>query len=598
MESLTVRQKPFPGESITSYLFRLKDGNGAAGLRIFNLFTSRNKHIQSTDLLTLDIFPKSFIDVDKLSIATGCSNDLLLKTTFFPVLKTFRVDDEIEHSRFISGMLSNEYRFCPYCLKEKSYYRLLWRIADISICADHGCKLLNSCGACGKHILLSNMYKTHLFEYLCPFCNSYLCNSKASPANANELKKNKWTMKAWTSLLTSPICIDSKELAIRLLYVIGNFESAFYRESFSSSIPNKILLASLLQHARGSLSQDRTLHLSFVLQTLYQHGVSIEEFLKLEIPQSFRTSLQYNFGRKVERFMCQAPWCQGYQVPGSLIKTGTSVKKMNTGEKLSYYMACQKCGCEYAIQDSGQIVERTYFIEGYRKLSTISGRGSSIKALAREINITEEKIRRLLAYFNNQNLFQGFYQALQPNGKLLTAVIAAIKNGVTIKEIQSWECWKNDFHFLVYRFHPLTMRALLTLKRPRFNKRENDNKYVHQVREILEKMLDGDKNISISAVSRQLNVVPETLRHWGCNTYIAQMKEIQMKQRLENFKMRVYRQVDVYLQNRLDQIITSNELYNHLGVKRTVLWRNAPELTAYITDRLRGHNQSFNNETI
>lgn len=83
------------------------------------------------------------------------------------------------------------------------------------------------------------------------------------------------------------------------------------------------VLPTLLQHARDSLSQQRTLHLSFLLNILNKHYHSINEFLEITVPDCFVESvIQGGVVRRTDHLSCLAPWCNGYQRPGTLVKTG------------------------------------------------------------------------------------------------------------------------------------------------------------------------------------------------------------------------------------------------------------------------------------
>ncbi|WAH37450.1 hypothetical protein [Alicyclobacillus dauci] len=213
-------------------------------------------------------------------------------------------------------------------------------------------------------------------------------------------EKQQWMLEAWeTLLLGNEVHLEPTEVAARLLYLVGGRDSVFNREISMSSLPDPTVLPTLLQHARGSLSEKRTLHLSFLLSTLYEHGIPMLEFVAVNVPQSFLDSLRKEAVRKVDELSCQAPWCNGFQLRGTLVKTGTTVKRRKSGEVLLYYLACLKCGCEYALDEQGELKERTYFISGHKLLRQLSPQILGLKDMARQTGMTEDKIRRCLAYF-------------------------------------------------------------------------------------------------------------------------------------------------------------------------------------------------------
>jgi hypothetical protein len=82
--------------------------------------------------------------------------------------------------------------------------------------------------------------------------------------------------------------------------------------------------SSLLQNARGTLPQSRFPHLSFILTTLYEHGIEMAKFLEMRVPIKFSTSVLQQRVSKIHELSCIAPWCANYKAPGTLVKTGTS----------------------------------------------------------------------------------------------------------------------------------------------------------------------------------------------------------------------------------------------------------------------------------
>lgn len=103
-------------------------------------------------------------------------------------------------------------------------------------------------------------------------------------------------------------------------------------------------------------------------------------------------------------------------------------------------------------------------------------------------------------------------------------------------------------------------------------------------------MLKEDIDITISSVSNMVGVCPETLRNWGCNQDIARAKKEQNEKRKQQMKNDLYTSIDHYIEVHKKVSIYTSELYKHLGKQRTVLWRVAPEITSYVTERVNQHN--------
>lgn len=589
-EKFTVRTKPLEGESLWGFIFRLLRLNGIPLLVFMNRIKTSNTHyVQRADLGLLDYIPTSLIDIGQIAELTGCSIDELLDMTFCNVLKTFGVNQDEEHARFMSGIVQNKYRFCPKCLRNRAYHRLLWKLSHIAVCPIHEISLMERCHACQKAIKFKEMVDLDG----CPHCGYRLSNTPSQPVEF-DLLQQKWIHQAWETMIkTCDLRFDPPGVATRLLYLIGERNSKFDRKLIETCLNKKSILPTLLQHARNSLSQKRVLHLTVLLETLCDQGISIDEFLHVEVPHSFIDSMKQGITRRVDQLSCQSPWCNGNGLPGTLVKTGTTMKKRKSGETLLYYLACTECGCEYAVDDSGQLKERTYFIEAYRLLNSITcSSETGLKQLAQVTGLTVDKLQRCLAYFSTRQGCTGVRLVCSLDMHLVIKFVGAIQSGTTMKEIRRWSCWTSYEHFLIHRFHLEVMRALLGIKRPRHEKRADTAVNREKVREAVGRLLECDQDITLGVVCKLVGVCPETIRNWGCNEFIAEAKQLQWEQKVRSRKELIYQKVEDYLLHNATNTVTSGMVYNLLGTNRTVLWRNAPEITSFIHERLLQHNRS------
>lgn len=55
--------------------------------------------------------------------------------------------------------------FCPACLHEKPFFRLVWNLLGVTACLDHQCMLVDSCPGCG-----SNLTEKDVVACRCPKC--------------------------------------------------------------------------------------------------------------------------------------------------------------------------------------------------------------------------------------------------------------------------------------------------------------------------------------------------------------------------------------------------------------------------------------------
>src|SRR5690606_37621607 len=131
-----------------------------------------------------------------------------------------------------------------------------------------------------------------------------------------------WYTDIWNYQLKSQSQpLDPSEIAIRILYLMNNKSNNADLNNIEKNMRNPGVFPTLLQHARNSLSFERTLHISFILNTLKENNVGIAEFLELVVPSTFVNSIRTKSLLKIDKVSCQAPWCSSYKKAGSLKKT-------------------------------------------------------------------------------------------------------------------------------------------------------------------------------------------------------------------------------------------------------------------------------------
>lgn len=586
---LLARPRPHLGESLLSYLIRLSQENDMPLLFLLNYVRSGKRDIQKDDFRLLDVIPTSLIDITRLSEATGCSSDTLLGLTMTNVLGIFSHSENMGRSRFMSGMIRDFLSFCPCCLAEEPTLHLIWRIEGINLCVKHGTRIQHECSLCGTRI----KYK-HIKEIgTCPHCERPLTDGKPNIGAINDLerKQQEWLINIWCELMNSSLQeVKPKEVAMKLLYLLNEFGSMYAPDIVSRNLNDASILPTLLQHARGSLTQIRTLHLKFILHCLYKYHMSFSDFAELLVPQQFFGSVHMERITVIEQIACQAPWCRGYNYPGTLVKTGTTVKELRTGEKLLYYTFCTACGCEYAMTKDGRLKERTYFIEFYHAvLRDLSN--ESIGQIVELPGFTKDKFKRCVAYFSTREdgIILGVAKFPIEKG-LLKKFLNALESGATLKSIQQWSCWSSYQHFLIYRFQLDVMLAVNEPCRTSPYIRPNNGK--NRVQQVLQQLLANDIDITVGSVCRTIGVCPETIRTWRCNTDIAAAKEEQRIKRIKKRKEEIYQQVNSYLREHSTDIVSSSDLYKYLGQQRTVIWRIDPKITLLIAEKLKYHNRN------
>jgi hypothetical protein len=100
----------------------------------------------------------------------------LCNMTFTPIISKFvepgKIGDGTTYISMISREIDRTVRwFCPKCIKEQGYYKLLWQVKEIEICDIHLIKLEYICKSCNRpHLYVHKEIGT------CIYCDS-ICHT-------------------------------------------------------------------------------------------------------------------------------------------------------------------------------------------------------------------------------------------------------------------------------------------------------------------------------------------------------------------------------------------------------------------------------------
>lgn len=589
-EFLTIRVRPYEDELLSSLLIRLANANGIDVLKFcsgFNISTSH--YLQKNDIDLIDFYPLNILDIGKIAEINNLDKTTLLNKTFLKVIKKFTAEN-FSRVRSFTDLIRKKLYYCPDCLKESNYYRVLWKVAGVNGCLKHNKFLIDRCHNCNKDIL----FKEVCIMGFCPHCNFALKNCKSILDKKVLVEINTHLIKSWEYLWGDKVqSIHTNQMPLNLLYLLNGFKLDLDRTLVTRNLNKHASLSILLQHVRGTNGCKKNLHLGIVLNILKEQNYSLEQLLKLKVPNEFMTRLQTK--KKINYVSCMAPWCSSFGEFGSLAKTGTSKKKKKDGAELKYYLFCTKCGCEYALNLNDQLVERTYFIHAYNELITVNISRSNLIQLAATLKMSIDKTKRCICYFISRNQFNDccFSREFIMDIKKFKNILNGIGEGIGLKEIRNWNIWESYNEFLIYRYHIDVMNEL-HVRGDYSNEKDyisNNNSQLLLVKNTVKNLFELNEDITIKSVSTKLKVSPETIRNWGSNKYIAKMKKKQRELRLHHLREEVKNKVELYINESCSENISSRELYEYLKIKRTVLWRKDKELTRFIADKLGTHKE-------
>lgn len=192
MTALLVNRPPlYPDESMTSYLERLIRANHYDPPGLLKTWLRSGGEVRDFNTLrTLGVF-------QRLSSATGYSVHRLYQTTIHclaPLLLPpeaspdwLRVDSypalalfPSRHPKPMRSATSTVY--CPGCLQEGLYHRLLWQCSAIAACPRHACWLLDRCPGCGTPVTTLAVVSAR-----CPTCQQDLREAHSRPLLEQDL---------------------------------------------------------------------------------------------------------------------------------------------------------------------------------------------------------------------------------------------------------------------------------------------------------------------------------------------------------------------------------------------------------------------------
>jgi hypothetical protein len=163
-----LRCSPFlPGESLPSLVARLVILNGYSSLSILErLFQSdypvrRERPFQESELTCL-------ASLTRLSYAELLAASDIHITQGSPSL-------------FVPVHPTRSAWYCPQCLAEAVYHRLIWWPISSAACLKHACQLMDGCPSCQQPVCVYDIVRSR-----CSYCNFYLRKAIPIPVAENE----------------------------------------------------------------------------------------------------------------------------------------------------------------------------------------------------------------------------------------------------------------------------------------------------------------------------------------------------------------------------------------------------------------------------
>lgn len=591
---LLIRLAIEQGECLSSYLQRVSNSNFISSHYLWRHVLKSNTHYPQSSISRLvDVTPSSTIDLNLLSSLLLNSREVLEDLSFMHVFSMFGVNiNDINHSRILSKLIDTSRKYCPECISENPYFKLIWQVTEINYCEKHGLELNTKCSNCNSFIpILPNSADIKK----CPTCGFDLCNTTRTQYVSSS--KEQRVYDDWHYILnqkTSPLhpndnISNVQNMALRILFLIEPYKN-------NLTLDEKTTMSSIMQIARSTKTSLTFIHLGSILQFLRKCNVPIQDFFSMNLPQEYIESILNPKVRLIENHSCQAPWCEQYLKNGSLKRTPTSLKMYRSGETLKYYMYCESCAIEYALDTNGLLCERSYLIKfAWNKVRPLISCCSTLKELTLKLNSSQDKVTRSIIFLAANHLIVQDDLPVNIPSFHDEVIMSRIKNnvikGIPAKKIRSELGLKyNDFLYYWLSIECQLLQFNKKIRRP--DKASSQEERERMFTSVVEQLLDGRIPITINSICESLDICPESLRLWGLLPKVKEYKRMQASLFKESYKNEILNKVNevLYKSHSSNSQISSEELYKSIGVSRTVLVRNFPELTKYIHERLLEYN--------
>ncbi|USK44095.1 TniQ family protein [Cytobacillus oceanisediminis] len=443
-KKISVRIPANPDECLTSWLMRTCFANN---INIKDLFSQISGYYSNSDFRTfhqLDVNPyrvlnfkiaanlldKSINYIEKLTF-----NEVLLKFHNFPDL--FYID---KTKAFFKDAISIKYRrFCISCLKNDIYYKLNWQISNITHCQIHNEELTHKCTACNQ---CQPYYHENLMYCRCKYCNKSLVHGFLPRQKSNNPQKRElsyWFEQQWNFLIDSNntlqpnTCEKKKRLVILFLFICGDMNSKFDpRKIKYISRDYKYKLINFIcssENKNGSFE----INLPLILKTLKAINISIENFISINIPNTYTETLE-DYIQKNSVIKCLTPWCPDYDSPIKFIK----VNKFRSKTHLNIHI-CSSCSIKYGVNKKTKTWEEygDLISLGYKIVLPLLNSGHHKLYIANKIGISRLKLTKIISYLTLHNLItEVIINNYTPKKNIAGSTIDYFKNYLNSTETQ------------------------------------------------------------------------------------------------------------------------------------------------------------------
>lgn len=238
----------------------------------------------------MDYAASAVLDMEKFSRLLSVDLRIIRELTFNPVLiKSYQEninEKALLSSKVVSKYINYHRRFCPLCLKEKLFYRLIWQVKDCNLCFKHYVNLVDRCQKCLKPISLLG---SNAMIGKCDYCNFPLENSETVKINPDDKQLNIY--ENWLYLLMpvqkSSMCGHSlvSDFIIRaLFFILANRNDTL---KTASQRIDETVVTGLFQTLSSRKEMQGFEYLDFIIRISRLLGIRLKELYSIDVPEDF-----------------------------------------------------------------------------------------------------------------------------------------------------------------------------------------------------------------------------------------------------------------------------------------------------------------------
>jgi hypothetical protein len=449
--AFSVRPRIYPGECLTSIMIRYSAANDITFEDFFSLVRTFYYRSDLRNAHQIDINPTRILDINAFQSLLKHEENLLDVNSFHGPLLQFLNVNKLPLLNNSSTLIKDIFvkrvrRFCPDCLKENIFYKLLWQVKDIEICPTHNTPITSKCPVCGKE---QSYIHSKLNRAECFSCGSSLTNTCTHTHTYPTEKAlySKWLFGQWLYLFSSKQKkpLDLYTAITNLIYIcsgksrIFNIDNILYIKR-----DYKYKLLKLLSKCNEQYSYELSLKVLFT--SLFYAGLTFPDFINISFPEEFNSSLSKYINKK--NICCIAPWCEYFG-------TSTKLHRLSFRSKTHNNLhICLGCSVKFGKnKNSGKWEEYGDIISiGYNVILPLINEGLNKTSIAGRIKASRYKVNKYISYLAQFKLITTEY-APELLGHTLSKITFDLKTLTSSNETKMRKMAKQKYNIDIATFY-------------------------------------------------------------------------------------------------------------------------------------------------